>query len=74
MPKLKEVSLYKKFKEIDTKVSICFTIADKESLQELKRQIPDLDSNSIFKSLSIDDQTKLDILLLKNNDMILIEP
>ena len=74
MPKLKEVSLYKKFKEIDMKVSICFTNADKESLQELKRQIPDLNSNTIFKSLSIDDQTKLDILLLKNNDTILIKP
>ena len=74
MPKLKEVSLYKKFKEIDMKVSICFTNADKESLQELKGQIPDLDSNAIFKSLSIDDQTKLDILLLKNNDTILIKP
>jgi hypothetical protein len=74
IPKLKEVSLYKIFKEIDTKVSICFTNANMEFLQEIKRQIPDMDNNIISKSISIDDQTKLDILLLKNNDTILIKP
>jgi DNA-binding response OmpR family regulator len=68
MPKLKEeVSLYKKIKEIDKKVSICFTNANMESLQEIKRQLPDIDdnNNTVCKSLSLDDQTKLDILFVK---------
>ena len=76
IPKLKEeVSLYQKFKDIDNKVSICFTNADLESLDEIKKQIPDMDNNKIIsESLSLDDQTKLDILLLENNDTILIKP
>jgi DNA-binding response OmpR family regulator len=75
MPKLKEMSLYKKFKEIDNKVSICFTNADMKSLQEIKQQIPgiDDDNNTICKFLSLNDQTKLDILLLKNKDTIIIK-
>jgi CheY-like chemotaxis protein len=75
IPKLKELSLYHKFKEIDSKVPICFTNADMDSILEIKRQIPDLNNNNtIFKSLSLDDQTKLDILLLENNDTILKKP
>jgi two-component SAPR family response regulator len=74
IPKLKEVSLYKKIKEIDDKVSICFINANNEYLEEIKRQILDIENNTIFKTLSIDDQTKLDLLLLKNNDTILIKP
>ena len=72
--KLKEVSLYKKIKEIDNKVSICFINANNESLEEVKRQIPDIENNTLFKTLSIDDQTKLDLLLLKNNETTLIKP
>jgi DNA-binding response OmpR family regulator len=76
MPKLKEeVSLYKKIKEIDKKVAICFTNANMESLQEIKRQLPDIDNNNtVCKSLSLNDQIKLDILLLENNDTILLKP
>ena len=76
IPQLKEMSLYKKFKEIDSKVSICFTNADTESLQEIKQQIPDIDDddNTICKSLFLNAQTKLDILLLKNHDTIIIKP
>jgi DNA-binding NtrC family response regulator len=75
IPKFKEISLYHKIKEIDSKVSICFTNADIESLGEIKKQAPEIDNNSkiISKSLSLGDQTKLDILLLQNNDTILIQ-
>jgi hypothetical protein len=53
MPKLKEMSLYKKFKEIDNKISICFTNADMDSLQEIKRQASQINNNNtICKSLS----------------------
>ena len=72
--KLKEMSLYQKLKEIDSKVLICFTNADMDSLQEIKRQSPEMDNNIIPKSLSLDDQTRLDILLLDNNDTIIIKP
>ena len=76
IPKLKELSLYHKFKEIESKVPICFTNADMDSILEIKRQIPDMNNNNntIFKSLSLDDQTKLDILMLENNDTIIIKP
>jgi DNA-binding response OmpR family regulator len=62
--KFKEGSLYQKIKEIDNKVSICFINANNESLHEIKVQNPDIDNNTIFKSLSLNDQTKIDILLL----------
>jgi DNA-binding NtrC family response regulator len=81
MPKLKEeeISLYKKFKEIDNKVLICFTNVDRESVQEIKQQVLHSNNNNnnndtMCKSLSLhDDQTKLDILLLNDKDMILIK-
>ena len=76
MPKLKEeMSLYKKFKEIDNKVSICFMNADMESIQEIKQQALQFDNKIIpySKSLSLHDQTKLDILLLNDKDTILIK-
>ena len=73
---MKELSLYHKLKEIDSKVPICFTNGDMDSILEIKGQILDMNNNNntIFKSLSLDDQTNLDILLLKNNDTILIKP
>jgi DNA-binding NtrC family response regulator len=77
MQKLKEeMSLYKKFKEIDNKVSICFTNTDRESIQEIKQQVLQSNNNNdtMSKSLSLNDQTKLDILLLNDKDMILIKP
>jgi two-component system phosphate regulon response regulator PhoB/two-component system alkaline phosphatase synthesis response regulator PhoP len=74
IPNLKEDSLYQKFKEVDNKVSICFTNADIESVEEIKKQAPEMDNNKIIsESISLDDQTKLDILLLENNDTILIK-
>ena len=80
MQKLKEeMSLYKKFKEIDNKVSICFTNVDMESVQEIKQQVLQSNNNNnnnndtMCKSLTLnDDQTKLDILLLNDKDIILI--
>ena len=68
------MSLYQKLKAIDSKVLICFTNADMDPLQEIKRQSPEMDNNIIPKSLSLDDQTRLDILLLDNNDTIIIKP
>src|SRR5688572_7114571 len=75
IPTLKELSLYHKLKEIDSKVPICFTNADTDSILEIKRQILDMNNNNtVCKSLSLDDQTKLDILMLENNDTIIIKP
>ena len=79
MQKLKEeMSLYKRFKEIDNKVSICFTNADRGSVQEIKQQVLQSNNNNnnniMCKSLTLnDDQTKVDILLLNDKDMILIK-
>ena len=76
--KEEEMSLYKKFKEIDIKVPICFTNVDRESVQEIKQQVLQSNNNNnnkdtMCKSLSLnDDQTKLDILLLDDKDIILI--
>lgn len=68
--KLKEPSIYKKFKEIHSKVSICLTNADMECLQKIKREIADMNNNTILKFLFIDEKTKVDIHLLKNKDTI----
>jgi DNA-binding response OmpR family regulator len=74
IPNLKEMSLYKKFKELDNKVSICFTNADMESIQEIKQQALQFDNNNtICKSFSLNDQTKIDVLLLNDKDTILIK-
>ena len=79
MQKLKEeMSLYKKLKEIDNKVSICFTNTDRGSVQEIKQQVLQSNNNNnnniMCKSLTLnDDQTKVDILLLNDKDMILIK-
>lgn len=67
------MSLYQKLTEIDSKVSICFTNAEMDSIQEIKRQSPEMDNNIIPKSLSLDDQTRFDILLLDNKDTIIIK-
>ena len=73
-PKLNEVSLYQKFKEINNNVPICFTNSDMESLEEIKKQIQKMDNNIRCQSLSLDDnETKLDIFLLDNRDTILIK-
>ena len=46
-----------------------------DSILEIKRQILDMNNNNtVCKSLSLDDQTKLDILMLENNDTIIIKP
>ena len=37
-----------------------------DSLQEIKTQSPEMDNNIISKSLSLDDQTRIDIVLLDN--------
>ena len=71
--KLKEPSIYKKFKEIDSKVSICLTNADMECLQKIKREIADMNNNTILKFLFIDEKTKVELHLLKNKDTIVIK-
>jgi DNA-binding response OmpR family regulator len=74
IPELKQMSLYKKFKEIDNKVSICFTNADMESLEEIKKQAQEIYSNNIiFTSFSFDNHSKVDILLMENTDTILLQ-
>lgn len=70
---MKEPSIYKKFKERDSKVSICLTNADMECLQKIKREIADMNNNTILKFLFIDEKTKVDIPLLKNKDTIVIK-
>ena len=75
-PKLNEVSLYQKFKEIDNSVPICFNNSDMESLEEIKKQIQEMyDNNNITcQSLSLDDnESKLNIFWLNNKDTILIK-
>ena len=75
-PKLNEISLYQKFKEIDNSVSICFNNSDMESLEEIKKQIQEVyDNNNITcQSLSLDDnESKLNIFWLNNKDTILIK-
>jgi hypothetical protein len=44
-----------------------------ECLQKIKREIADMNNNTILKFLFIDEKTKVELHLLKNKDTIVIK-
>jgi two-component system C4-dicarboxylate transport response regulator DctD len=64
MPKMDGMTLYKKFKEIDNKVSICFTTADINYIEDLRKGIIDIDKIVLYKPVLLKDlKNKIDLLL-----------
>ena len=64
MPMMDGMTLYHKIKEIDDKVIICFTTADKNYIQELRKGIIDIDKIVLYKPVLLKDlKNKIDWLL-----------
>jgi two-component SAPR family response regulator len=65
MPQMDGIKLYKKMKEINNKIIICFTTADKNYIQELQKGIIDIEKIVLYKPVLLKDlKNKIDSLLL----------
>jgi DNA-binding response OmpR family regulator len=65
MPKIGGMTLYHKIKEIDNNVIICFTTADINYIQELRKGIIDIEKIVLYKPVLLKDlKNKIDSLLL----------
>ena len=64
MPKMDGMTLFQKIKEIDDKVIICLTTADKSLIQNLKKGIMDIEKIVIYKPVLLKDlKNKIDSLV-----------
>jgi len=64
MPKMVGMTLYHKIKEIDNNVIICFTTADINYIEDLRKGIIDIEKIVLYKPiLSKDLKNKIDLLL-----------
>jgi len=64
MPIMDGITLYHKIKEIDEKVIICFTTADKNNINNLRKSIIDIDKIVLYKPVLLKDlKNKIDWLL-----------
>ena len=64
MPKIDGMTLYHKIKEIDDKVIICFTTADINYIEDLRKDIIDIDKIVLYKPVLLKDlKNKIDLLL-----------
>ncbi len=60
-----EMTLYHRIKEIDDKVIICFTTADKNYIQQLQKGIIDIEKIVLYKPVLLKDlKKKIESLLL----------
>jgi DNA-binding response OmpR family regulator len=64
MPKMDGMTLYHKIKEIDSNVIICFTTADINYIEDLRKGIIDIDKIVLYKPVLLKDlKNKIDWLL-----------
>ena len=64
MPKMDGMTLFHKIKEIDGKVRICFTTADINYIEDLRKDIIDIDKIVLYKPVLLKDlKNKIDWLL-----------
>ena len=64
MPKMDGMTLYHKMKEIDNNVIICFTTADINYIEDLRKGIIDIDKIVLYKLVLLKDlKNKIDWLL-----------
>jgi DNA-binding response OmpR family regulator len=64
MPKMDGMTLYHKIKAIDGKVRICFTTADINYIEDLRKGIIDIDKIVLYKPVLLKDlKNKIDLLL-----------
>jgi DNA-binding response OmpR family regulator len=73
MPKMDGRILYRKIKEIDDTVIVCLSTADKNYIQELQKDILDVEKTVIYKPILLRDlKNKIDSLLLDEESKSLI--
>ena len=71
MPKMNGMTLYNKIKEIDNNVIICFTTADINYIEDLRKGIIDIDKIVLYKPVLLKDlKNKIDSLLLLSHQEI----
>ena len=64
MPKMGGMTLYHKIKEIDNNVIICFTTADINYIEDLRKGIVDIEKIVLYKPVLLKDlKNKIDLLL-----------
>src|SRR5688500_9162115 len=62
MPMMDGMTLYHKIKEIDNNVMICFTTADINYIEELRKAIIDIDKIVLYKPILLNDlKNKIDL-------------
>ena len=65
MPMMDGMTLYHKIKEIDDKVIICFTTADINYIEDLRKGVIDIEKIVLYKPVLLKDlKNKIDSLLL----------
>jgi DNA-binding response OmpR family regulator len=70
MPKMDGMTLYHKIKEIDDKVIICFTTADINYIEDLRKGIIDIEKFVLYKPVLLKDlKNKIDWLLSRQEEI-----
>jgi DNA-binding response OmpR family regulator len=73
MPKMNGMTLYRKIKEIDDTVVVCFSTADKNYIQELLKDILDVEKTVIYKPILLKDfKIRIESLLIDEESKSLI--
>ena len=70
MPKMDGMTLYHKIKEIDNDVIICFTTADINYIEDLRKGIIDIEKIVLYKPVLLKDlKNKIDWLLSRHEEI-----
>ena len=73
MPQMDGMTFYKKIKEIDNNVIICFTTADINYIEDFRKGITDIEKIVLYKPVLLKDmKNKIDSLLLDETSKSLI--
>jgi DNA-binding response OmpR family regulator len=73
MPKMDGMILYRKIKEIDDTVIVCLSTADKNYIQELQKDILDVEKTVIYKPILLKDlKIRIESLLIDEESKSLI--
>jgi DNA-binding response OmpR family regulator len=75
MPKVNGMTLYHKIKEIDNNVIICFTTADINYIEDLRKGIIDIEKIVLYKPVLLKNlKNKIDSLLLLSHPEVNNKP
>ncbi len=70
MPKMNGMILYEKLQNIDPTILFCFITADKEYIEHLKKNNPDIEKIVIYKPILLNElRSKIHILLTKQQQV-----